>query len=126
MNAEKQKVLLIDDEMSILVTFRIALMAAGYDVVTCQSANDGLRLAVKEDFSFVVVDHRMPDISGAELIKELREFECRTPVLLMSASDSPIEGELKQTLAPIRFEAKPLTPSRLRAALSELDAEAMV
>ena len=63
------KVLVVDDERSILLLLKEALTQWGYQVTVASSAADALNLLKSELFDALITDIRMPDMSGLELLK---------------------------------------------------------
>jgi len=90
------KVLLIDDESSILEAWQGLLQGEGYEVVTASNAADGLAAASAGDFQVVVTDWQMPGDSGMEVIKTLRATQPRLPVILMTQHPAPL-GAIEAT-----------------------------
>ena len=84
------RVLLIDDDDSILDALQGLLKSEGYAVVTAKSAADGLAVASDGDFQVVVTDWKMPGVSGMEVIKTLRATRPRLPVILLTGHESPL------------------------------------
>ena len=64
-------VLLVDDEERILKTLSRALRDDGHDVVVASSGERALALLNERGFDLLVVDHRMPKLSGLELIRKV-------------------------------------------------------
>ncbi len=90
------KILLIDDEPSILHALQELLQGEGYEVVTANNAAEGLAAASQGDFQVVVTDWKMPGDSGMEVIKALRASRPRLPVILMTGRDDPV-GAIEAT-----------------------------
>ena len=65
------RVLLVDDEEKILKTLGRALRDEGHLVTTASRALDGQRLLVEQSFDLLIIDYRMPDRSGMDVVKEL-------------------------------------------------------
>ena len=65
------RVLLVDDEEKILKTLGRALRDEGHLVTTAARALDGQRLLVEQSFDLLIIDYRMPDRSGMDVVKEL-------------------------------------------------------
>jgi CheY-like chemotaxis protein len=87
-----QKMLLcIDDSQAILDYERRIFEQSGYVVVTEASARQGLRLATSFGFDAVLLDYRMPEMSGHDLASEIRRLRPKTPVVMVSGSDIPEE-----------------------------------
>ena len=93
----KKKILLIDDEKSILDSLKILLTLEGYDVTTAESANIAIKLIEKESFNLIISDIRMPEMSGLDFIeffKKETKFSASSkwdlnlkllPIILMTA-----------------------------------------
>jgi DNA-binding response OmpR family regulator len=83
------KVLLVDDEKSILMMLEVNFRAAGFDVVTATSGAGALEMAVAARPDAVVLDLGLPDLDGWEVVKRLRELDgvASTPVVVLSGTD---------------------------------------
>jgi DNA-binding response OmpR family regulator len=82
----KKRVLCIDDSVDDCEIISIYLGNAGFDVTTIDNAADGLRLALSGDFALCIIDVRLPDLSGVDLTRKIREFDQKTPILIHSAN----------------------------------------
>lgn len=67
------KILLIEDEESVLEVFRAYLEKAGYQVLTATTAAEGLRLFYENDIQLLILDLMLPDRSGELICKEIRQ-----------------------------------------------------
>lgn len=87
MSAGKIKVLLVDDHAVVRNGIRLMLgTAEGIDVTgEAETAQDAIRVAEGQDFDVVLVDINLPDKSGLELIKRLRELRTKPAVIVLSA-----------------------------------------
>ncbi|UXX79678.1 response regulator [Reichenbachiella carrageenanivorans] len=68
--ADKIKLLYVDDEAANLNVFRIAFKRK-YDVTTVESANEGLKLMEEGKYDVIISDHRMPEMTGVELLEKV-------------------------------------------------------
>ncbi|MEO9804307.1 MAG: response regulator [Reichenbachiella sp.] len=68
--ADKIKLLYVDDEPANLNVFRIAFKRR-YDVTTAESADEGLKLLADKKFDVIISDHRMPGMTGVELLEQV-------------------------------------------------------
>jgi two-component system response regulator HydG len=82
------KVLIIDDETSILDTLRILLKREGFDVHTAVGGPHGLAALDEVRPDFVLSDIRMPGVGGLEILNATRELDPNIPVILMTAQAS--------------------------------------
>ncbi|MBW1646169.1 MAG: response regulator [Deltaproteobacteria bacterium] len=87
----KRKILVVDDEESIRLLYREELEDAGYEVRTAASAEEALELIAAGRPDLVIMDIKMPGMSGLEALVKIKEMDRRLPVILCSAY-----GEYKQ------------------------------
>jgi len=81
-----QRILVVDDETQITRVLRAALSAQRYDVRTANDPQEALRLFEEWAPDLVVTDLMMPDISGVDLCRAIRQ-KSRTPILVLSVRD---------------------------------------
>lgn len=81
------RVLLCDDENSILRTIGDYLEIRGVSVDYCARGAEAVRLAAEGEFDVIVLDVKMPGISGLEACQQIREAGVMTPVLFLTARD---------------------------------------
>jgi DNA-binding response OmpR family regulator len=65
------KILIVDDDEKMLTLYRDVLSKEGFDVLTSANGKDGLKLAVQEIPSLILLDVMMPEVSGADVIDSL-------------------------------------------------------
>jgi DNA-binding NtrC family response regulator len=80
------RILLIDDEPEFSDALRGSLQELGHEVRCLDCAPDGLRLLAEEDFDLVLLDNKMPRMSGLEFLAALAERGVRVPVILMTSA----------------------------------------
>jgi DNA-binding response OmpR family regulator len=85
MTETKKRVLLVDDHPKLANVVRIALRLAGFEVTTASSGQEGLEFVRANHFDVMLLDIRMPDMNGFEVLREIRRFS-RTPVIASSAT----------------------------------------
>jgi two-component system KDP operon response regulator KdpE len=84
MSAPKLRLLAIEDDVQIQRFLSTALEAHDYEVLTADTAAEGLRLATLRQPDIVLVDLGLPDRSGLEVIRSLREWS-KAPIIVLSA-----------------------------------------
>ena len=79
-----ERILVVDDEPSILELVAYNLRRAGFEVLTADNGEDGLRIAREEEIDLVILDVMLPGIDGFEVLRALRRHS-ELPVLLLTA-----------------------------------------
>src|SRR4030042_1893448 len=95
-----ENILIVDDEKSLLDLLNIVLKKEGYRVKTCLTPARGFELLDKEIFDLVICDIKLPQISGMEILKYVRENRPGTPVIMITAY-----GSLKQAVEALKAGA---------------------
>jgi len=80
-----QKILVIDDEKLIRWTLEQHLVKEGYDVTTAESAEKGLELITEDAPDLILLDNRLPEMSGLELLEKLNVPERGLMVIMITA-----------------------------------------
>ena len=91
------RVLLVDDEEKILKTLGRALRDEGHLVTTASCALDGQRLLVEQSFDLLIIDYRMPDRSGMDVVKELVAAtpDGERPAVVMMTAHGSVESAVE-------------------------------
>jgi two-component system alkaline phosphatase synthesis response regulator PhoP len=121
-NVGAKKIFLIDDEKPMTQLVSTLLGLNGFTFASENDAEAGLKRLLAEDCDAIIVDLMMPRLDGLTLIGTLRDSprHGKTPILVLSAK-SLTDSERKSLLGfNVRFLPKPITPSRLLAAVREL------
>ncbi|HLK20251.1 MAG TPA: response regulator, partial [Bryobacteraceae bacterium] len=84
----KARILVIDDESEIRESLATLLELEGYNVELAVNATDGLRKVEAASYDLILLDLMMPDRSGMEVLKDLRERGVETPVFMITAYGS--------------------------------------
>jgi len=84
MHKGKIRVLVVDDEPRYVWAIKVNLEARGYDVLVAQEGETAIELAITENPDLVVLDIRMPGLSGYEVCQRIREFSA-VPVIMLTA-----------------------------------------
>jgi DNA-binding response OmpR family regulator len=82
------QILVIDDDIAITELMSMLLKTHGFDVITCNSGADGVKLAEANKPDAILLDLMMPDVDGWQVCKSIRAFS-NTPILVLSAINDP-------------------------------------
>ncbi len=110
---EKIRILIVDDEPSVGDALKLVLESNGYEVVLVTKGLDGIDQARTKPFGFSVVDLYLTDISGFQVIANLRNLQPQIPILLITAHGSPQVFDEAKRLGAVGALAKPFHPSEL-------------
>lgn len=114
-----QSLLVIDDEPSILKAFERAFTTEATTVLTAKSGDEGESLFRERSPDVVVLDLSLPDVSGLELFKRLRERDARTPFIFITGHGT-VESAIEATkLGAYDYLFKPLELDEIRALLDK-------
>ena len=109
-----KKIVVIDDEPSVQDVVRAYLEKDGYHVFVAGNASDGLSLAERIKPGLVVLDLMLPDRSGEEVCREVRQ-RSDVPILMLTAKASEDERVNGLALGADDYLTKPFSPRELVA-----------
>ena len=109
--------LLIDDDIELCELLVNWLTQEGFQVSACHDGHSARRALASQTPDAVVLDVMLPDGSGLELLKQLRNDHPELPVLMLSARGEPLDRILGLELGADDYLAKPCDPRELTARL---------
>ena len=110
-----KKVLVVDDEKSIVTLLQYNLKQAGYEVLTEMDGEDGKNTALKENPDLIILDLMLPTMDGLEVCKQLRQQKNFTPILMLTAKDDEFDKVLGLELGADDYMTKPFSPREVVA-----------
>ena len=121
-NADPLRILLVDDHRDTVCTLKLLLKRLGYAVVSAESMAEALRAVDNGSFDLLVSDIGLPDGSGLDLIKQIRE---RQQIDGIALSGFGMEDDLRKSREAgfIDHLIKPVDLDRLQAALQRYEAQ---
>jgi DNA-binding response OmpR family regulator len=120
MSERKLRILCIEDEPDTCELLATVLTGEGYEFVSVGSLAEGLRLIQTEHFDLYILDERLPDGSGLELARQIRQFDPHTPILFESANAAAQAVQQGLEAGAQAYLTKPYDPYVLAARVSEL------
>jgi DNA-binding response OmpR family regulator len=108
-------ILVIEDRPEMMALLLRTLSSAGYDVVPASNAEHGLSLAFARDPSLIILDVGLPDRSGLDVARELRERSYHGAVLMLTARDSVADKVEGLNAGADDYLSKPFDPDELTA-----------
>jgi DNA-binding NtrC family response regulator len=113
----QHRILLVDDDASLLRVYACALETAGFRVEVAQDGAEGLNRLMSEPFDVVVSDVCMPQVTGLELLRAVRRLRPDVPAVLMTAQLDPEAYERARELGSVRYLLKPFKLAQLANAV---------
>ena len=115
-----KEVLLVEDDPMIARTLAMSLPYRGFSVSTVQTLKEGLQSSVDRRFDIVLIDIQLPDGSGHELCRSLKEASPETPILMITARTDEKSAVHSLTLGADDHIRKPFGLDELTARMSRL------
>jgi CheY-like chemotaxis protein len=118
----RAKVLIVDDTPANLCAFRAILELDGHEILEAGSGSEALKLSLKHDFAVILLDVRMPVLSGLETAAALRGGRAKhTPIILVSAYEqTPVDVKQGYHAGALDYLSSPVDPDTLRWKVSAL------
>lgn len=114
------RILLVDDEYSIVLVLRHLLTENGYEVCEAQNGLAALRLFQSLFFDLIITDLRMPRMDGMSFLREVKKLEPKTPVIILTAYDSPETAAEAQDSGAFVYLTKPFKLDTMLTIVNQL------
>ncbi len=112
--------LLVEDEEAISLPLRDRLLRNGYTVEVAADGLTALELASSATFHLILLDIQLPDKSGLDVCRDLRQRGIQTPILMLTAFGETTDKVLGLKLGADDYLAKPFDPAELLARIEAL------
>jgi DNA-binding response OmpR family regulator len=109
------KILIIEDEQSILMALTDDLSLEGYEITSATDGLQGLAMAKENRHDLIILDIMLPKMDGFEVCKQLRQAGLTTPVLMLTAKSQEMDKVLGLELGADDYVTKPFSPRELIA-----------
>lgn len=114
------KILVVDDEPNVRLSYRVALEIEGYAITEAHCGAKALDDLSAGSFDLAILDLRMPDMDGLDLLSEMRSRGFATPSVIITAHGDVPHAVHAMKLGAIDFLQKPLTPEELRNVVADV------
>src|SRR5262249_19414010 len=114
---EKKRILFVEDHEDSWEL--VSLQLPGYKVVSARNFAEGLHLAQQGYFDLYILDNRLPDGSGVELCRRIREFDPHTPILFYSGLASERDMQEGLSAGAQAYLTKPVNTEELYRAIAQ-------
>src|SRR5690606_3241327 len=114
-----KKILIVDDDPSVLNLLDEILSGAGYAVIGSTGGEDALHILIQAEIDLVISDLAMPRLSGRELAVKIRNIEPDLPILYLSGSADAKDAftQDQQTLGIVGYLEKPFVKEAVLASV---------
>ncbi len=113
-------VLVVDDTKNIRILLSTCLELEGYRVLTASNGKEALELFEKEKLDLAFLDIKMPELSGTEVLKRIRDQGIETPVIIITAF-ATVKNAIECTrMGAVAYLQKPFTADKILHVLEEL------
>jgi DNA-binding response OmpR family regulator len=90
-----KRILVIDDEEAIRMSFTLALKDTGFQVDTAESGEKGLQMKKDAEYDLILLDLKMPGMNGVQMLRQIRENDKDVPIYIITAFHKEFFDELK-------------------------------
>lgn len=120
MQLSRSRILYVEDHADTRELITLVLCLNGFDVMTCSTVEAGIELASQTAFDLYLLDSWLPDGSGLDLCKRIRQFDQQTPILFYSAAAYEDDRDTALDCGAQAYLVKPSQLSELCALVSGL------
>lgn len=121
-----KKVLVVDDEQSIVTLLKYNLEQAGYEVMTASDGQTALNMANTLVYDAILLDVMLPKLDGMEVCKTLRQKKNFTPIIMLTAKDDELDKILGLEFGADDYLTKPFSPREVVARVKALLRRSMI
>ncbi len=116
-----RKVIVVDDEPFILMMIEDKLKKAKIEVITLRESRNALEIIKKEKPDLIILDWMMPELSGIELCKQIRNDSDSSdiPIFMLTAKGQDSDEQLGLQCGVTRYITKPFSPKSLLEIVQE-------
>lgn len=114
------KILVVDDEHSIVELLKYNLENSGYEVKEAYDGEEALNMVSQERFDLIILDLMLPKIDGIEVCKRLKEEYFHIPIIMLTAKSSEADKVLGLNIGADDYITKPFSVKELIARVNAL------
>lgn len=109
MSSKPLHILLVDDQKSLRRSLSLMLLGAGFDTSEAESGSQALAILSQAEYDLVITDLRMDDMSGIDLLREIKQINPHLPVILITAYGSIESAVDAMRLGAFDYLTKPFS-----------------
>ncbi|TDT45167.1 DNA-binding response OmpR family regulator [Maribacter spongiicola] len=109
-----KRILIIEDDLEIIKLLELHLSDVSYETTMAMDGNEGLNLALENDYELILLDLTLPGLDGVEICRKLRSTK-NTPVIMLTAKSEEIDRVLGLEIGADDYMTKPFSIRELLA-----------
>lgn len=115
MSDKSKKIVIVEDEPSLVFTLQDTLENEGYEVLVAKTGQKGVDIVQKENPDLMVLDLMLPGMSGFEVCEKVRSMNYTFPILILTAKDQEIDKVTGLNIGADDYMTKPFSVKELLA-----------
>ena len=115
-----KKILIIEDEQSILKLLSYNLEQEGYDVEFSMDGQEGLDMALENTYDMILLDLMLPSRDGMDICRTIRQEKIEVPIIMLTAKDTEIDKILGLEIGADDYITKPFSPREVVARIKAI------
>ncbi|MDF2673404.1 MAG: sigma-54-dependent transcriptional response regulator [Clostridiales bacterium] len=115
-----ERILVIDDTKNIKMLIGKALASEGYGVDTAESGQEGIELFKTQSYDLVLLDIRMPNMSGTEVLRVIKDIDEAVPVAIITAFPTVKNAVECIKLGAVDYLRKPFTAEKIKQVIKQI------
>jgi len=114
------RLLIIDDEETLCYFLKESLEEKGYQAVAVHTAREGLEQAAKREADLVLLDLKLPDGEGLDVLREIRKYNADLPVIVLTGHAAVESAVRAMKLGAYDYLEKPINLAQLSSSVAEV------
>ncbi len=114
------KIMIVDDEKNIRIMLKRVLSAEKYEIEEAVNGLEALKKVSQKKYDAILLDLKMPEMNGLEVIDKIKEMNINTPIIMMSAYGTIPEAVEAMKLGAVDYLIKPFDLDELRMTLDRM------
>ncbi len=114
------RILVVDDEADTRGLIELTLQTAGHEVRSASNGAEGLQRLEEARFDLILLDVMMPDVSGFDVMRQLRSRPETPPVVFLTAKNRAEDRQTGKSLGAVGYLVKPTTRGELLDVVKEI------
>jgi DNA-binding response OmpR family regulator len=115
MSADPKKIVIVEDEPSLVFTLQDTLESEGYDVFIAENGDEAVKIVKKEQPDLMILDLMLPGMSGFDVCRTVRDKNYTFPIIILTARDQEIDKVTGLNIGADDYITKPFGVKELLA-----------